>query len=67
MSKTQKKRRKRLKKGDLIHQGYLLVVVDRTDWKEHNVIIVSLVWGTHALPIYWQLLDKQGQSETRAP
>ncbi|MGJ3246739.1 MAG: IS4 family transposase, partial [Elainellaceae cyanobacterium] len=46
--------RRRLKK--LKHQkyGYWIVAIDRTQWKGRNVFMVSLVWGTHALPVYWE-------------
>lgn len=54
--------RRRAKKLRLIHQGYLLLVIDRTQWKQRNLIVLSLVWGTHALPIYWRLLGKNGSS-----
>lgn len=40
----------------------VLVVIDRTQWKHHNLLMVSVVYGKRAIPVYWQLLDKQGQS-----
>ena len=57
----EKKEGKRKKKG-LFHQGYLLLVIDRSQWKGRNVMMLSLVWGTHALPVYWELLGKKGSS-----
>lgn len=51
----------------LKHQkyGYWIVAIDRTQWKGHNIFMVSLVWGTHALPIYWELLKKSGNSDLK--
>lgn len=51
----------------LKHQkyGYWIVTIDRTQWKGHNIFMVSLVWGTHALPIYWELLKKSGNSDLK--
>ena len=54
--------RRRAKKLRLLHQGYLLLVIDRTQWKDRNLMMLSLVWGQHALPVYWQLLGKKGSS-----
>jgi len=43
----------------------LLVVLDRTQWRDRNLLMVSLIWGTHALPVYWELLPKLGNSSLR--
>jgi Transposase DDE domain len=40
----------------------LQIVIDRTQWGDYNLIMVSLVHGKRAIPLYWQLLDKQGAS-----
>jgi hypothetical protein len=40
----------------------LTVVVDRTQWREHNLLMVSLIWQQRALPLYWQFLPHQGNS-----
>jgi hypothetical protein len=40
----------------------LYLVIDRTQWKDHNLLMVSVVYKKRAIPVYWQLLDKQGQS-----
>jgi hypothetical protein len=37
-------------------QVYL--VLDRTAWKGHNLLMVSVTYGKRAIPVYWQLLDK---------
>ncbi|MGB5967883.1 MAG: hypothetical protein WBG70_06075 [Spirulinaceae cyanobacterium] len=50
------------KKLKLIHQGYLLLVIDRTQWKTRNLIVLSLVRGRHAIPVYWEMIGKRGSS-----
>jgi hypothetical protein len=57
--------RRRARKLKLIHQGYLLLIIDRTQWQERNLIMLSLAWGTHAIPIYWQFLKRKGNSSFR--
>jgi len=36
----------------------LLVAIDRTQWKQNNLFMVSVIWEKRAWPIYWQFLDK---------
>ncbi|WP_017288581.1 IS4 family transposase [Leptolyngbya boryana] len=40
----------------------LHLVVDRTQWQNHNLIMVSLVYQKRAIPLHWMWLNKQGQS-----
>ncbi len=40
----------------------LVIVLDRTQWRDKNVFMVSVVWYRHALPIYWNVLEKKGAS-----
>lgn len=40
----------------------LHVVIDRTQWQDHNLIMVSLVYQKRAIPMHWMWLNKQGQS-----
>jgi hypothetical protein len=54
--------RRQHQKLHLIHRGYLLLIIDRSQWRERNLIMLSLVWGQHALPVYWQCLAKKGNS-----
>ncbi len=42
--------------------GYVVIAVDRTQWQGRNIMMVTIVWGKHALPLYWELLDKRGSS-----
>lgn len=49
--------RQTFKPGQQLH-----LVIDRTQWKTHNLLMVSVVYGKRAIPLDWQLLDQQGQS-----
>jgi hypothetical protein len=40
----------------------LVVALDRTQWKEYNVLMVSALVQKRAFPLFWTLLDKQGAS-----
>lgn len=58
-----KKEKKRIKKLKQIgKKNYLVVVIDRTEWKGRNLFVASVICSKRALPIYWILLDKQGSS-----
>jgi hypothetical protein len=41
---------------------YVAVALDRTQWRDRNLLMVTIIWGSHALPIYWELLSKLGSS-----
>ncbi len=32
----------------------------RTQWQDKNIFMISVVWHRHALPIYWNVLEKKG-------
>ncbi len=38
------------------------VAIDRTRWKERNLFVASLIKDKRAIPLYWYLLDKKGNS-----
>ena len=38
----------------------LIIAIDRTQWKENNVLMVSAIYQKRAFPIFWTLLDKKG-------
>jgi len=59
LNRTQRRARGRLwhKYGD-----YLIVILDRTQWRKQNVLMASVRWGTHALPVYWELLPQLGNT-----
>ncbi len=40
----------------------LVIALDRTQWKEHNVLMVSAIIQKRAFPLFWTLLDKKGAS-----
>jgi hypothetical protein len=40
----------------------LKLAIDRTQWRSHNVFMLSLVWEKRSIPLYWRLLDKRGCS-----
>ncbi|NEQ43398.1 MAG: IS4 family transposase [Leptolyngbya sp. SIOISBB] len=62
LNRTQRRRLRKLKHHKF---GYWLVAIDRTQWQQRNVFMVSLVWGTHALPLYWEVLPQHGNSDLR--
>jgi hypothetical protein len=43
----------------------LQLVLDRTQWKGYNLMMVSFVYQKRAIPLYWTWLDKQGQSSLK--
>lgn len=45
--------------------GYWMIALDRTQWKGRNIFMVTLVWGTHALPLYWETLNCMGNSNLK--
>ncbi|MFN6568397.1 IS4 family transposase [Dendronalium sp. ChiSLP03b] len=40
----------------------VIVALDRTQWKENNVLMVSVIYQKRAWPIYWCLLEKDGST-----
>ena len=40
----------------------LKLAIDRTQWRDKNVFMISLIWDKRAIPLYWHLLDKKGSS-----
>lgn len=40
----------------------VIIALDRTQWKENNVLMVSVIYQKRAWPIYWYLLEKDGCS-----
>ena len=57
--------RRYLKKRKHQKYGYWLLAMDRTQWKGRNILMVTLVWGTHALPLYWSVLKPPGNSDLK--
>lgn len=45
------------------HRGQrVYLVIDRTQWKHHNLLMVSLVHNKRAIPLFWHLLSHSGSS-----
>lgn len=44
----------------------LYIAIDRTTWGHINLLMVSLVWRKRGIPIYWQRLEKLGNSNLTA-
>lgn len=40
----------------------VILAIDRTQWKENNILMISLIWQKRAIPIYWQIIEKKGAS-----
>ncbi len=40
----------------------LILVVERTQWRDLNLLMVSLVWNSRAIPVNWQFLADRGNS-----
>ncbi len=43
----------------------LIITLDRTQWKNHNILVIAVIYQKRALPIYWQVLNKRGSSNLR--
>ena len=39
-----------------------IIALDRSQWGDNNILMVSLIWKKRALPLYWEILDKKGAS-----
>jgi len=48
LNRKQRRYRMKLKSKN---QGFWIVAMDRTEWKNRNIFMVTIVWGTHAIPI----------------
>jgi hypothetical protein len=43
----------------------LIIALDRTQWQENNILMVSAIYQKRAFPIFWILLQKKGASNLR--
>ena len=43
-------------------QSQLVIAIDRTQWRDNNILMASVIYLKRALPIYWCILDKDGCS-----
>jgi Transposase DDE domain len=49
-------------KGSVNQNNIIYLAIDRTKWQSNNILLVSMIWRKRAIPIYWKILDKQGNS-----
>ncbi|WP_013334657.1 IS4 family transposase [Gloeothece verrucosa] len=40
----------------------LYVAIDRTSWGKINLLMISLIYDRRAIPIYWEILPKKGNT-----
>lgn len=43
-------------------QSLLHLAIDRTRWQSINILVISLIYKRRAIPLYFELLDKKGNS-----
>ena len=43
----------------------LIITLDRTQWKNNNVLVIAVIYKKRAIPIYWKTLDKEGSTNLR--
>jgi hypothetical protein len=49
-------------KSSVKQNKVVYLAIDRTKWQSNNILMVSMIWRKRAIPIYWKMLDKQGNS-----
>ena len=42
--------------------GMLHLAIDRTRWQSLNILVISLIYNRRAIPLYFELLEKKGNS-----
>ena len=40
----------------------IYLAIDRTRWQSINILVISLIYNRRAIPLYFELLDKKGNS-----
>jgi hypothetical protein len=48
--------------GSVNQNNIIYLAIDRTKWQSNNILMVSMIWRNRAIPIYWKMLDRQGNS-----
>ena len=48
--------------GNIKPNNLVYLAIDRTKCQSNNILMVSMIWRKRAIPIYWKMLDKQGNS-----
>ena len=36
----------------------LVLIIDRNQWQNTNILMISVPWKKRALPIYWHILQR---------
>jgi Transposase DDE domain len=52
----------RTRKKNSTERKKIYLAMDRTQWQEHNILMIAIVIDKRAMPIYWEFLDKKGCS-----
>lgn len=47
---------------ELTANQVIYLAIDRTSWERINLFMISLIWNKRAIPIYFELLPKLGNS-----
>jgi hypothetical protein len=48
--------------GNIKQNNLVYLAIDRTKGQSNNILMSSMIWRKRAIPIYWKMLDKQGNS-----
>ena len=40
----------------------LVLILDKTQWQNTNILMISLAWQKRAIPLYWKILTHKGAS-----
>ena len=40
----------------------LVLIIDRNQWQNTNILMISLAWKKRAIPLYWKILTHKGAS-----
>ncbi|ARV58171.1 transposase [Nostocales cyanobacterium HT-58-2] len=51
-----------IKNRDILGKKQLIFAIDRTQWRDQNVFVISFIEEKRAIPVYWLLLSKRGCS-----
>jgi Transposase DDE domain len=52
----------RKKKKNSVERKKIYLAIDRTQWQEHNILMIAIILDKRAMPIYWEFLEKKGCS-----
>lgn len=59
LNRELRRRRKNLIKGN---SEYIWLILERTQWKGRNLMVISMLRGQQAIPVYWELINHKGSS-----